>query len=284
MDTSAAGAAAWTVLGAVLGLLLAATALATVRAARGRRGRGTATGQPAPLRVDDLAEFLEHPPGTRPEPPGPAAGWTSLTPPAPPAILTTAPPAGDHTYRALALLCLAALTLVGLAGAVAAGYRESDEPRASATRATTPPSPSGRTTGELTAGGLVLQQRAVGITVTYPELSLSVERDTVALDLRLPTWNCLTATAPTDPAASGCIPSLVEHAELTTPELSVERDGNRLVLRGPATTELRPSGSAPESTGRVYEVELTVVLGAEPAGEIRIGTGSAQVTGKLGEN
>ncbi|WP_135143670.1 hypothetical protein [Blastococcus sp. TF02A-35] len=283
MDAPVAGTAAWLVLGAVLGLLLAAAVAAWVLGARRRRAPGPG-GQVGPeQRVDDLADFLEHPPGTRSEPAAPT-GWAALSAPPPPA--PAAPrAAADPGYRPVAVLALVALALVGCAAAVAAAARaleRADAGRPAASGPAPSPSPPGLA-GRLTAAGLVLEQRAVGITAAYPELELSSTGDGgTRLELRLPTWNCLAAEPPADPAAAGCVPSLVEHAELSSPGLTVQRDGDRMVLRGPAATELRPSGSAPEPTGRVYDLTLSVVAdGGRAAGELRVGSGTATVTGGL---
>ena len=285
MDVPIGGTAAWLVLGAVLGVLLAAAVVTAVLAARRRPAPPSADAVPAAPRVDDLADFLEHPPGTRPEQPG-TQGWATLAAPPPPPRPAPAPaPAPDrHGLRPLAVLTLVALVLVGLAAAVAAGSRAQDRSDVGRPSASAPASapPAGDTEGRLTGGGLVLEQRAVGITVAYPELTLSTSGQEGRLELRLPTWNCLAARAPADPAAAGCVPSLVEHSVLTSPDLVVERDGNRLRVHGPAATEVRPAGTAPEPTGRVYDVELALTdVDGETSGDVRIGTGSAPVTGEL---
>ncbi|WP_104524678.1 hypothetical protein [Blastococcus atacamensis] len=283
MDVPIAGSAAWLVLGAVLGVLLAAAVGTAVLAARRRSAPPTADAVPADPRVDDLADFLEHPPGTRPGQPA-AGGWVSLSaPPSRPEPGPVPAPRDDSSaLRSLAALTLVALLLVGLAAAVAAGSRGQDHSDAGRSSASASARPDDGTEGRLTGGGLVLEQRAVGITVTYPELRLSTDGPAGRLELRLPTWNCLAARAPADPAAAGCAPSLVEHAVLSSPELVVEQDEDRLLLHGPAATEVRPAGSAPEPTGRVYDVELTLTpVDGVASGEVRIGTGSAPVTGEL---
>ncbi|WP_147251507.1 hypothetical protein [Blastococcus sp. TBT05-19] len=282
MDVPIAGSAAWLVLGTVLGVLLAAAVVAAVLAAR-RRPPPPPADTPAGPRVDDLADFLEHPPGTRPAEPA-TGSWAALAPPPPPPAPGPARTADERGLRPLAVLALAALVLVGLAAAVAVGSRAPDRDTAARPSASepAPTPPAGGTEGRLTGGGLVLEQRAVGITVTYPELRLATDGGTGRLELRLPTWNCLAAAPPEDPGAAGCVPSLVEHAELTSPELVVERDGDRLLVRGPAATELRPAGTAPEPTGRVYDVELALTdVDGEASGQVRIGTGTAPVSGEL---
>ncbi|MCA0146248.1 hypothetical protein [Blastococcus sp. LR1] len=287
MDVLAAGSAAELVLGTVLGVLLAVAAGAAFLRAR-RPGPPRAPEPTTPPRVDDLADFLEHPPGTRPGEPT-AQGWVSLAAPPPPPEPAPAP-APSVDSRPLVVLCLLALALVGVAAAVAVGSRDPEPPveaaRPSASEPASDPAPPPEgTTGRLTAGGLVLEQRAVGITVAYPELTLTTDGSGSRLELRLPTWNCLAARAPEDPEAAGCAPSLVEHAELESPELVVERDGDGLLLRGPAATEVRPAGSAPEPTGRVYDLELNLLSADGTAvGEVRMGAGTAPVSGELGED
>ena len=282
--------AAWLVLVAVLGILLLGAVLAGVAALRPRSGAAAPTGDDAAPPVDDLADFLEHPPGSRASLPG-RDGWVTLAvPPEAPA-----PVPGTARRRhplALAAGCLAALALVGTAAAVVAGTREGDPGHAWAdeTSAGRPGAPApaqpvghGAVVAELAAGGLVLEPRAVGITAVYPELDLRVDDGAARLELRLPAYNCLTGEPPADPVVAGCATALVEHATLTGADLRVERDGDRLVLRGRAATEIRPAGSAPEPTGRVYDLELTVAPargrvadGVRPAvGELRLGAGAA---------
>jgi hypothetical protein len=279
MDVLAAGSAAELVLGAVLGVLLALAAGAAFLGAR-RPASPRAPEPTAAPRVDDLADFLEHPPGTRPAQPTPQ-GWVSLAAPPPPPA--PAPPVAAVVSRPLAVLCLLALAAVGVAAAVAlAGSDPGPDAGAAHPSASEPAPPPAGTGGLLIAGGLVLEQRAVGITVGYPELTLDTDGAGGRLELRLPTWNCLAARAPEDPEAAGCAPSLVEHAVLESPELVVVRDGNGLLLRGLAATEVRPAGSAPEPTGRVYELELSVAsTDGTTDGEVRIGSGIAPVTGEL---
>jgi hypothetical protein len=137
----------------------------------------------------------------------------------------------------------------------------------------------------------VLEQRAVGVTVTYPSVSVSTDGRRALAHVRLPTFNCLTAEPPTDPVAAGCTGSLTEYADLADPELQVSRDGDRLDLVGLFPTYTRSNGSAPGFTGRAYQ--LTVALtadgptrdGAAPvAGTIRIGLDSAPTTTDRGVN
>ncbi|MGY2076824.1 hypothetical protein [Blastococcus sp. SYSU DS0828] len=281
----AAATTAWLVTGVVLGVLAVAVLVAATAVVRARRSR--AAGAPDP--VDDLADFHEHPPGTRPEPPSPA-GWATLAPPS----VAPALPGEDHGRgrAVLAALCVVALAVVGTAAAVAAGrLAASGSAGGPGTddRGTPGPAPTSDAgapdalVADLVAGGLVLEPRAVGVTAAYPEARLTTSAGTARLELRLPTYNCLAAEAPADPVAAGCTATPVEHAVVEGEDLVVSRDGERWTVRGRAPTVLRPGGSAPEPTGRVYPLELTLVPQGAPAadsaraatGELRLGTGSA---------
>ncbi|MDP9392048.1 MAG: hypothetical protein M3P89_11880, partial [Actinomycetota bacterium] len=135
----------------------------------------------------------------------------------------------------------------------------------------------------LAFGGLVLEQRAVGITATYPALEVTWNRDEAVAHLRLPTYNCLTAAAPEDPVAAGCVPSVAEYADLPSPALEVKGDDGTVRLAGRFPTYLRPNGSPPVWTGRVYEFSVRAApVPGEPVeewvraeGEIRLGEGRA---------
>ncbi|MCW2582789.1 MAG: rane protein of unknown function, partial [Klenkia sp.] len=127
----------------------------------------------------------------------------------------------------------------------------------------------------LSFGGIVLEPRAVGATVTAPALSLSTDGDTGLVHLTLPTWNCLEAVAPVDPAAAGCTPALTEYADLATPELRVTARDGEFEISGDFATYTRPNGSAPTYTGRSYS--LTVQAG--PDGRFR--DGAAPATGEF---
>ncbi|WP_346619977.1 hypothetical protein [Blastococcus montanus] len=282
----AATAAAWLVLGVALGVLAVIAAVAGGTAARRRDRTGGRSPGARDERVDDLADFLEHPPGSRPEAPPSATGWVALAP-APPA----APPPREESRRRaslpLAVACVAALVLVGTAAAVAAGSRSgTGVPRAApGTPDPAAPAVDASLVADLAVGGLVLEPRAVGVTAAYPDLRLTADDGAARLELRLPTYNCLTADAPADPVAAGCAASLVEHATVEPADLRLDRDGDRLVLRGQAATWTRPAGSGAEPTGRVYEFELTVAPDGARApdgsrcavGELRLGGDSAPV-------
>ena len=79
----------------------------------------------------------------------------------------------------------------------------------------------------LTFGGIVLERRAVGVTATYPQVTVTSDGEEAVAHVELPTFNCLTDQAPADPVAAGCVASLTESADLATPELTVTRDGGR---------------------------------------------------------
>ncbi|WP_222194103.1 hypothetical protein [Modestobacter italicus] len=143
----------------------------------------------------------------------------------------------------------------------------------------------------ISAQGLVLEQRAVGLTVTYPSLSVSTDGRRSLAHVRLPTFNCLTAEPPADPVAAGCVRSLTEYADLASPQLQLTRDGDRIELVGLFPTYTRPNGSAPVYTGRAYQLAATVTPagprrdGSTPAaGVVRIGLDSAPTTSDAGVN
>ncbi|WP_136697197.1 hypothetical protein [Geodermatophilus dictyosporus] len=251
---------------------------------------------------DDLPGFLESPPGT-PATVGPG--------PPPPPVPAPGPAGPDPAGRTVAGLAVAALALVAVLAAVAGVARGGDalpgahatapEPRAPAPTATPPttaptelppvpadPLPGERgagalatrsvplgddgVTARLALGGLVLERRAVGVTVAYPSVSVTVGEGEALAHVLLPTWNCLGGTAPADPAAAGCTPAGVEYADLPTPALEVTRDGDALRLTGRFPTYTRPSGTPPTYTGRVYPLSVTVV----PAGPLRDGQARAE--------
>jgi len=221
-------------------------------------------------------DFLAHPPGTRGVPADDGDGWVPLAPPAPPVRREEpAPlPAATGPAGTLAGLAVGALLLVGIAAALAAGQR-SPAAAPDAPSASTSPSSAAPTGGSeeavvarLAFGGVVLEEHAVGITAAYPELELGVDeegRDVARL--RLPAVNCLAVAAPPEPGDPGCRAARTEYAELTAPELRVERDGDRLTVSGRFATWLRSPGSAAEPTGRSYAVAVTVsAAGEEDAG------------------
>jgi hypothetical protein len=290
---SAAPLAAWVVLG---GALVSLTVVAVLGArARPRTAAprdaappdaaapDTDPARPAARRwaQDDLPSFLEAPPGTpRPLPPArpapPDTGGTADEGPVVPAVAGLA---------AAALALVAALAVVALltghAGEPAAAPALPAPPAAPTARppdlppVPSDPLPGERGAGQLAArsvplgddgvsarlglGGLVLERRAVGVTVTYPAVSATVGGDGTALaHLRLPTWNCLGTAAPEDPQAAGCTATGTEYADLPTPALGVTREGDALRLAGRFPTYTRPAGTPPVYTGRVYDLSVTV--------------------------
>jgi hypothetical protein len=180
------------------------------------------------------------------------------------------------------------LLLIGGAAVVAATSRpdgrqgKDDRARAAAT----PDVAAAR----LTFGGVVLEPRAVGVTATYPLVEFSTDGDRARAHVELPTFNCLTGEAPADPAAARCTRSLTQYADLASPDLVVEREGDRLRITGRFPTEVRPNGSAPEPTGRTYALQITVAPadggsghGWRPAeGELRLGSGRALTVAEPG--
>jgi hypothetical protein len=143
----------------------------------------------------------------------------------------------------------------------------------------------------VTFGGVVLEQRAVGLTVTYPSLSISTDGAQALAHVRLPTFNCLTGEPPADPVAAGCSRSLTEYSDLANPALRVSRDDDRLDLVGLFPTYTRSNGSPPAYTGRAYQLTATIspdgaVRGGAAAatGVVRIGLDSAASTPVPGVN
>ncbi|NIH67723.1 hypothetical protein [Modestobacter marinus] len=138
-------------------------------------------------------------------------------------------------------------------------------------------------------GGVVLEERAVGLTVTYPSVSLTTDGRRSLAHVRLPTWNCLTAEPPADPVAAGCARSITEYADLPDPQLQVTRDGDRIELTGLFPTYTRPNGGPPGYTGRAYQLAASIGPdgprrnGSTPAtGVVRIGLDSASTAPERG--
>lgn len=148
-----------------------------------------------------------------------------------------------------------------------------------------PPGPR-ETAARMSFGGVVLEQQAVGATMTRPAAGLTSSGPQALLHLRLPTWNCLAPEVPDDPAAAGCVPSVTEYGDLASPALSMSSDGRSLLLQGRVPTYTRPDGSAPVYTGRVYEVTLTVNPGRRlgpgryvAEGSLTLGSGTTRTDG-----
>ena len=264
MDTLGAAAgtatAAWLVLGVVVGVLIVLLAGLVAALLLRRRAPARPAAEPghtgAGYREDDLPGFLEAPPGSGTA--VPHTGWAVLA--APPAAAPSPPPASRRrrdTVVVVTTMAVTALLLAGAAAAVAATSRADDRrghhEEAEAAR--------DGAAARITFGGVVLEPRAVGITATYPVVEVATNAGGARAQVEFPTYNCLTAEAPADPVAAGCTRSVTEYAELATPDLVVDRDGDGLRVRGRFPTEVRPNGGAAEPTGRSYDLRITV----EPA-------------------
>ncbi|MGY1857886.1 hypothetical protein [Modestobacter sp. SYSU DS0290] len=308
------GTARWLLVGLLTGLALA---LATVALTAGRRGpaaaatapdgAGPAGTTPSPVPpdgvVDDLPGFLERPPGSTAPPSTPRSGSSAATAVAAPAGPPARPGSGGvrtGTVGAVVLL-LGAAVLAGTgrtdAGSPATAARSVPlafpeavpaEPDAGPTTDTGAAAGSLAFDSVLPGGdgliaraaftGLLLEERAVGLTVTTPTLSVSTDGDHALAHVRLPVWNCLTAAPPAEPAAAGCARGRTEYADLADPGLQVRRDGGRIELTGLFPTYTRPNGGPPSYTGRAYR--LTATLAAD--GAVRDGRAPAGGTLQLG--
>jgi hypothetical protein len=261
MDISAAGGTPtlpWLLLGVVAGVALVLLAgWVTALLLRGRPIRPSTTRAPAGFPDDDLPGFLESPPGAAPAAPGP--GWAVLAPVTAPSRPDPPPHRRGNALVVVAAMAGTALLLVGLAAAVAGTSRPDDRLAASTSAA------RGGTDARLTFGGVVLEPRAVGVTATYPVVEVSSDGDRSRARIRFPTFNCLTTEAPADPVAAGCTPTPTEYAELHSPDLAVADEGDGFVVTGRFPTETRPNGSAPEPTGRTYELRISVTPAGPPA-------------------
>ena len=291
--TTGAAAVPWLILVGVVLVVLAGGVTALLLRRRPGGDAPAAGAEPA-RDQDDLAHFLEFPPGS-----GTTAaptGWAPLAlAPAPVPATGAGEPAPPARRRRDAVLVvtamsLTALLLLGIAAAVAAA-RAVDRHGHQGQRAVGHGAPD-RVAARLTFGGLVLEPRAVGVTATYPAVEVSAEGDRARARVEFPTFNCLSAAAPVDPVAAGCTPSVPEYAELRSPDLVVVRDGNGFRVTGRFPTEVRPNGSAPVATGRVYELRITVTpvhggasAGWQPAnGVLELGSARAETTGGAGVN
>ena len=234
--------------------------------------------------------------------PEPAAAPPRRRVPAHSATASTAAAAPDPARLLLVLATLAVL-LVGVASALAvldarnpsgteaAGpsptwdvpdltplpeQPESGDPGAGRLAARSVPIGDEGALARLTFEGLVLERRAVGVTAAYPSISVTaaqVPGGPALAHVRLPVWNCLTDTAPDDPIAAGCRRLPPEYAELPTPALSVTESGDGLRISGRFATYVRPAGSPPEWTGRVYPLTVHVRPdGDDATGTLHLGT------------
>ena len=282
MDIPVTAAGPWIALGVVLGVLLIGLAgLGVALLRRDRPGNRPADAGPRDEpphddpAEDDLARFLEHPPGTGGERRTPTDGWVTLTP-SHPAPVRVPEGVGDPRARpsgtraVLAAMTVTALLLVGAAAAVAAGagpeHRSPIAGQATTSAAPTTgwPLDPGAVEARLSFGGVVLEPHAVGVTATYAALRLTGEPGRRRAHVELPTWNCLAAEAPADPAAAGCRRSVPESADLAEPDLEVTETSGGLRIAGRFATVTHPLGSSAERTGRTYELVVTVVPGNRP--------------------
>lgn len=231
MHTASSAAAPWVVPLVVVLVVAGVALLAAGLAVSARSGADRREPPPSWRRFpdDDLPRFAEEPPGSAAPP---------RTQPADPRGTTVRSGAAPLLTLSAVILLLAAVTVT-----VAATRGGHD---------------AGAETAELTFGGVVLEQRAVGITVAYPRVTVHVARARAAAHVRLPTYNCLTDEPPADPVAAGCLRTPAEYADLRTPELSVTRgqDGS-LRLSGRFATYTRPNGTPRAATGRAYQVTVT---------------------------
>lgn len=273
------------------------------------------------LEVDDLPAFLEHPPGS-PPPGRPAAGAAAPAAPTPPspapaggataagsAPTTTGSgrPAGEavSARRTVLAMVAAAAVLVAVAvliALVSGGGPTRDTPVRSAPAGSGPAEvPAGALasrsvplgeegmTARATFGSVLLEEWAVGVTVTRPALSVSTDGERALAHLRLPTFNCLARRPPGDPASAGCARGATELADLTGPALRVTRDGDRLQLTGRFPTYTRVPGRPATYTGRSYRLSATLAADgpirdgrARATGVLRLGPASARTTGVPG--
>jgi hypothetical protein len=228
------------------GLVLAGLVAAVVA------GRRT---QPPADPVDDLPDFLEFPPGSAaPTRPGSATATHDVVALSPP----PGPPVPRRRLTIWALAALAGLAVLLLVAAVVVASLPGSGRRGAGEHRPAVDTSAAGDEARLRFGGIVLEERAVGVTVTYPELTLEADSDGPVASLELPTWNCLAAEAPEDPADAGCGPGRTEYAELRSPDLEVTRDGQGLRIAGAFATTTRPAGGEPEPTDRTYDVVVTV--------------------------
>ena len=306
----------WVLLVLVPALVLAGVGALLLLRRRNARRRPAAAGDdgpagPRPYGDDDLAAFLESPPGTAGSPAAPPGGWPALAG-EPGAASSTAslvvaePSAGTGRRRAVALGALALTVLLIVAAVLAFALRPGSPGPGRAgghapETADLPPVPAAPTPGQpgageladvsvqdggaarLEFGGLVLEQRAVGITATYPVVEATWNGTQGVAHVRLPTFNCLTVTAPENPVAAGCVPTVPEYGDLPSPAVTITGDDGTVQLSGSFPTYVRPNGTPPVWTGHVYELRVRAApVDGQPAegwvraeGEIRLGSGRA---------
>lgn len=142
-----------------------------------------------------------------------------------------------------------------------------------------------------TFGSVLLERRAVGVTVARPGVSTSTAGTRALAHVVLPAFNCLTREPPADPEAAGCARAATEYADLADPELRLRRDGDRLELAGRFPTYTRPREGPPTYTGRSYPITVTLAAdgrerdGRVPAtGVLRQGVHRTTTTGGPEQN
>jgi len=229
------------------------------------------------------------------------AGGSSVTSPAADASVTGAlPPTGAATPTpappttappATAPLTTAPPTTAPPTTAAPGAPAEGEDVAAGALALTSVPLAGSGVAATAAFQGLVLEQRAVGLTVTYPGVSVTTDGRRALAHVRLPTWNCLTAEPPADPTQANCVATPTEYADLADPQLQVSRNGDRVELTGRFATYTRPNGSPPVYTGRVYQLTAAITAdgpvddGVAPAaGVVRIGLDSAPSVAAPGVN
>jgi hypothetical protein len=172
-----------------------------------------------------------------------------------PTSSATTPPADRRQSTGRYALGLALLALALVAAVAVVGLLASDG--GGGTGSATPPG-SARASARLSFAPVVLERYPVGVTVTTATVSVTTDGRTGRAHVRLPTFHCLAATAPADPAAAGCLPSVTEYADLAGPALRMSQEGRGLLLSGRFPTYVRPSGSAPVYTGHGYELTVAI--------------------------
>ncbi|NEK95841.1 hypothetical protein GCU67_16960 [Modestobacter muralis] len=192
------------------------------------------------------------------------AGGSSVTSPAADASVPGTPTSGGTATPATA-------------AAPSSPAQDADTP-AGALALTSVPLADAGIAATATFQGLVLEQRAVGLTVTYPGVSVTTDGRRSLAHVRLPTWNCLTTEPPADPTQANCVPTPTEYADLADPGLQVSRDGDRLELTGRFATYTRPNGTAPVYTGRTYQLAAAFT----PDGPVDDGTAPATGVVRIG--
>lgn len=293
MDIGAARASVepWVALGIVVGIAaLLLTGVGALLVAGRRSARRDSPAAPeARWPDDDLPGFLATPPGSAQRRAGDAVVPLAVPAPRANGPSRPVPPSVRSLAVGAAALLLAATVVVAAvaaavprerAGAGRDGHADRGQPHRPA--GGDPHSRDGATAeARLRFGGVVLEERAVGVTATYPQLVL----DGGVASLTLPTWNCLASEAPEDPVVAGCAAGRTEYAELGTPGLAVTRTGDGLRLRGEFRTATRPTSGPDEPTGRSYELLITVTADDRPgAGRWTPASGELELGGRRAES